>query len=496
MHHAPAMSVLRRSPLPTRRAGARGAPLAALAALGAAVLFAVVSSVSVPASSVLAADPSAKPTPMIFHNPQYLVWMEHHQTSWGPVVDQAYWLYVQPPDEDGHWAVPDGGGTVFHYWGHLVGGPFSGEADACPAMLAVGVTSLQAWIVAAGEEAQVADCSGYLATAAPAATAPVDLASAPPNPGSVGDGSGDLDDPEVDPEALGIAVMLIGALLFGGSAFAGIGSGAVPAPAGGPTATPTLPPEPIEPPMDPCAAQADAVAQASATGRSLNDLLASCRRYEELLQEQIDVLANLVLPGSVMLDLGFAAGGLSGGLGGVLGRKLIQSATFRAALGEAVAKDVIKELAKQALGSAGGEIDPARLEAEGDKSAIKQSILAGIKEGLINKRFFDSVAPDAPSRVFRTPGEYSKFLGEIGEYADSVAGPITEGMGALIDLYEGVTSGLELKDRLDNLRALRDRIADRRVDLEISFEDALGAHRFAADRLAHCREINAPGWRP
>jgi len=470
-------------------------PLAAFVALGAAILFAIGAGLSLGPSRVLAADPSAMPSPMVFHTPQYLVWMETHQTMNGPVVDQAYWLYIEPPDEDGHWAVPDGGGGVFHYWGHLVGGPFSGEADACPAMLAVGVTSLQAWIVAAGEEAQIADCARYLATAAPAASKPID------GPGNVA-GSGDLVDSgvdsDVDPEALGIAVMLIGALLFGGSAALGIGAGGVQAPAVDPVVgqAPTRTAEPEEPAADPCAAQADAVGQASATGRYLNDLLASCRRYEALLQEQIDTLANLVLPGSVLLDLGFAAGGLSGGLGGVLGRKLVASATFRAALGEAVVKDVVKELGKQALGSAGDALDPGKLGTEGGKSAIKQSVLEGVKEMLINKHFFDSVAPGAPSKVFGDPVGYTKFLREVGEYAESVAGPITEGMGALFDLYEGVSSGLELKERLDALRALRDRIADRRVELEIKFEDAVEAQQFAADRLAHCREINAPGWRP
>ena len=463
-----------------------------MAVLGPAILLALAASVSFGPSRVLASDPSAAPSPMVFHNPQYLVWMESHQTSNGPVVDQAYWLYVAPPDENEGFAVPDGSGGVFHYQGRLVGGPFAGEADACPAMLAIGVTSLQAWIVAAGEAAQIADCSRFAATTAPAAGSPGGVTSALP-------GAGDAStDPDVDPEALGLAVLLIGALLFGGSAVLGIGAGAGRVPATEPALAPapvrTV--EPVEPPPDPCAAQADAVAQASATGRYLNDLLASCRRYEALLQEQIDTLANLVLPGSVLLDLGFAAGGLSGGLGGVLGRKLIASATFRAALGEAVVKDVVKDLGKQALGSAGGELDPGKLGTEGGKSAVKQSVLAGIKEMLINRHFFDSVAPGAPSRVFRDPVEYTKFLREVSEYAESVAGPITEGMGALLDLYEGVTSGFELKERLDTLRALRDRIADRRVDLEIRFEDALAAHQFAADRLAHCREINAPGWRP
>ena len=488
------MPLLHRSLSPFRRVGARGVSLVVAAALGSAILLALTAT-SVAPARVLGADPSAEPTPLVFNNPQYLVWMEAHGTMNGPVIDQAYWLYIAPPDENGAFSVPDGMGGVFHYEGSLVGGPFLGEADACPAMLGVGVTSLQAWVVSAGEYAQIADCSRYVETPAPVATA--DSGGLTATPG--GDETTGGTDEDVDPEALGIAVLLIGALLFGGSAalgFAGRG-GPIPAVDFGPGARSDIDTSrPKEPAPDPCAEQAEAVARASTSGRYLNDLLASCRRYEALLQEQIDVLANLVLPGSVLIDLGFAAGGLSGGLGGVLGRKLIASETFRAAVGEAVVKDIIKELGKQALGSAGGELDLEKLGAEGEKSAIKQSILSGLKDAIINKRFFDSFAPDAPSKVFRNPVEYTKFLRELNGFADEVAGPITDGMGVLIDLYEGVSNGLELKDRLDTLRAARDRIADRRVGLEIQFEDALAAQQFAAERLAHCRTINAPGWRP
>jgi len=466
------------------------APVRALAALAFLVL------VFASPGAALAADPSPEPSPLVFNTPQYLVWMDGHSTYNGPVEDNAYWLYIAPPTEDGTFRVPDGTGGTFFYHGRLVAGPFTSDVEACPAMLAVGVTSLQAWIVYAGEDAQIADCSRYLATdppAEPEASAP-DVAGAGPTGGS------NLGDEEpVDPAALGLAVALIGFLLFGGGALLGIGTGARPLPAvpAGPAVHPgTDTSKPPEPPADPCADQAEAVARASASGRYLNGLLASCRHYEALLQEQIDTLANLVLPGSVLLDLGFAAGGLSGGLGGVLGRKLIASATFRAAVGEAVAKDIAKELAKQALGSAGGGLDAGNAAAEGTQSAIKQSVLEAIGEGIVNRHFFDSIHPTAPTRVFRNVGEYSGFMKELEGYAADVAGPIKDGMGAMIDLYQGVSNGLELKERLDKLRALRDRIADKRVDLEMRFETSLENQQFAADRLAHCRAINAPGWRP
>ena len=456
------------------------------------------------APTALAEDPSPAPTPIVFHTPQYLVWMDGHSSFNGPVEDKAYWLYIAPPDEDGMFGVPDGSGGRIWFSGRLIAGPFTGEADACPAMLAEGVTSLTAWAVAAGEDPQVVNCTRYLATP----TAP---AAAPGNAGPGGDGdpatgSGLTGDDDVGPEALGLAVALIGLLLFGGGALlvtggrgsqvmAPVGPSTRPDPDPVPPA-PERPAQPAEPPADPCADQVAALARASASGRYLNDLLASCRRYEALLQEQIDVLANLVLPGSVMLDLGFAAGGLSGGLAGPLGRKLIQSATFRAAIGESIAKDLAKELGKQALGSAGGTLDAGNLAAEGGKSGIKQTLLEGLEAGLVKSPLLDGIDPNGPVRVFRNTGEYAAFLRDMEAQAHSVAGPIKDGVGALIDLYQGVSSALELKARLDQLRTLRDRISDRRVDLEIQFESVLDAQRFASERLAHCRTINAPGWRP
>ena len=448
-----------------------------IAALGARALSVIALLGFFAARPVAAADPSAAPSPKVFHNPQYLVFMESHQTYNGPVVDNAYWLYVAPPDEDGHFAVPDGTGGVFHYQGRLVGGPFAGEADACPAMLAVGVESLQAWVVAAGETAQVADCRASLATAPPIPSAGASTGGSSNAPSSGQGAQADADD-------LGLALALIGALLLGGGAAGTIVAGR------GEAARRT--PEEPGPPADPCAEQEAAVARASATGRYLNDLLASSRRYHALIEREIDVLAGLVLPGSVLLDLGFLAGSLSGGTGA----KIVATRSFLGALGESVAKDVAKELGKQALGSAGDALDPGAVASEGGLSGTKQVLLTAIRDSIVNRRFFGELSPAGPTRVFRDYGAYRAFEQELEGFADSVAGPIADGVGALLDLYNGVVDGLAMKDKLDSMRMTRDRLADEIVGLELRLEDALDEHRFAADRLAHCRTINAPGWRP
>lgn len=426
-----------------------------------------------------AADPS--PTPVVFPQPHYLVFMDGHGTSSGPVVDNAYWLYPYIPKDGTNFAVPDGNGGVYHYTGRVVGGPFSTDDEACPQMISLGIASLQTWATHAGESTLTVDCRRFRA----------------PGGGAALGGSGPTGEP--DSGSLGIAVALIGLLLFGGGAAATVLGRRPPVPAtAGRPATAAIPdgapartdPPRTDPPRDPCADQLSDVDRASVRGRYLNDLLASSRRYDALLQKEIDVLANLTLPGSVLLDLGFVAGGLSG----ALGPKLIATESFWAGLAEAVTKDVVKDIAKQGLSSSA--IDAANAAGEGGLSAAKQVLLTAIREGLVNKAFLGELSPTGPKKVFRDLPSYLAFSKELQGFSDRVAGPIADGVGAILDLYNGAIDGLILKDKLDHLRAIRDHILDEQADLEIRFEDALGAQRFAADRLAHCREINRPDWRP
>ena len=423
-----------------------------------------------------AADPS--PTPVVFPQPHYLVFMEGHGTYNGPVVDNAYWLYPYVPADGRNFVVPDGTGGVYHYTGRVVGGPFSTDTDACPQMISLGIASLQTWATHAGESTLTVDCKRFRSA---------------PGAGSAGTPG------EPDPESLGVAVALIGLLLFGGGAAVTVlgRRPPVPVPAGGPALVPAPPTPPItpdpphaEPPRDPCAEHLSNVDRASVRGRYLNDLLASSRRYDALIQKEIDVLANLTLPGSVILDLGFVAGGLSG----ALGPKIIATEGFWAGLAEAVTKDVVKDIAKQGLSS--DAYDAANSASEGGLSAAKQVLLTAIKKGIVNKQFFGELSPAGPKKVFRDIPSYLEFTKELEGFSDRVAGPIADGVGAILDLYNGAIDGLVLKDKLDHLRGIRDHILDDQADLEIRMEDALGAHKFAADRLAHCREINSPDWRP
>ena len=203
--------------------------------LGAFAILAA--ALSLPARA-LAVDATPTPTPVVLHQPHYLVFMESHDTYNGPVEDGAYWLYPYLPDGDAgtHFAVPDGGGLLWHYTGSVVGGPFTTDADACPAMLAVGVESLTSWVTMAGEQQQVVDCSRFAASPEPSTAELTPGPATTERPaGTVGAGATSAPDgPQVrgsEPtdEDIGLAVALIGFLLFGG------GAAAAAAGRGGPT---------------------------------------------------------------------------------------------------------------------------------------------------------------------------------------------------------------------------------------------------------------------
>jgi hypothetical protein len=447
-----------------------------------------------------AADPQPEPTPVVLHLPHYLVFMESHDTYNGPVVDGVYWLYPYLPDGDAgtHFAVPDGNDGVWHYTGSVVGGPFTTDAEACPAMLAVGVQSLTAWVTMAGEQQLVVDCTRFAATPEPSAvesttepaTSDQPIPTEEPGVSSAPEGA-QAQGSEPTEDEIGLAVAIIGLLLFGGGA-AGVVVGRSgpkvmePPPAGLPAETedPTSEPE-----RDPCAEQAAAVEMASLKGRYVNHLLAQSRAYEAILQAEIDRLANLVLPGSVLLDLGFAAGGISGGAS----RAVIATAGWKK-FAEAVGKDLIKQLAKQALGN---DLALGALANEGDLSSRKAAVLELLERSVVNRRFFGEFSP-IPGQIVpvRDLAAYSTFRTTLEKYGANVAEPIANAIGSMLDLYSGAIDGIALKRKLDHLRATRDRILDMQAEMEIELEDAIGAHQFAADRLAHCREINAPGWRP
>lgn len=118
-------------------------------------------------SPVQAEEPTPQPTPVVFAQPQYLVFMERHQTYNGPVEDNAYWLYTSPPDGENndHFAVPDGSGGTFHYTGRLIAGPFTDDTQLCPIMIDLGIDWLDTW--PPGSYAKFVDCARFRPAASP-----------------------------------------------------------------------------------------------------------------------------------------------------------------------------------------------------------------------------------------------------------------------------------------------------------------------------------------
>lgn len=489
-----------------------------VAALAALVPMALLALLPLGGGSVLAADPS--PSPIVFARPQYLVWWDSHQTMDGPVVDKTYALFTQLPVEPGHFVVPDGNGGVFHYSGRVVGGPYSDDGELCAEMISLGIQSLEAW--PPGAYAPYVDCAQYRAPAVPSATsggsgagetagttAGSDGGSSSGGSSNGGSSSGGSGEPS--PEALDIAAGLIGILLFGGG-FVGLRStGGGPGTAPPPDAPPADTPPPDAPPPadpqsadhrppdqqapDPCADQVAALATASLRARGLNDLIQQSQRYERILEHQDAVLANLTIPGSVLLDFGFLAGSVAGGVGA--GVELFAARTFWKAAGEALVKDVAKELLKQGFNLYGdASFDLESLGKETKEGGAKAYLLRKIRDSIVNRKFFGELSPNRPVRAARNMGEYTSLMKEMEAYGDSVAGPIVDALGNALDIYSGTMSYLTLKDQLEHLGRLRMSAHDARYQLELRLEDALGAMQSARERLDHCRLINAPGWQP
>ncbi|TMD25763.1 MAG: hypothetical protein E6I94_11315, partial [Chloroflexi bacterium] len=231
---------------------------------------------------VSAADPNPAASPITFARPQYLVFWESHGTYDGPVVDNAYALFTDPPVEPGHFVVPDGSGGVFHYTGRLMGGPYATDAELCPQMISLGITSLEAWPPSIVGKTIVVDCAAYRQTASSAPGAPSAAASPSTTDGPTGPGgipSGDL--VRLGGGGAGLALATVGGI--------GLVRGRRPTAAEPPPAQ--VPQEPPQPP-DPCATQLADLHVATARHTAIADLLQTNRRLTALLDRQIVHLAN------------------------------------------------------------------------------------------------------------------------------------------------------------------------------------------------------------
>jgi hypothetical protein len=464
------------------------------------------------AAPVLAADPTL--AAIVFNPPQLLVWEDSHGTYDGPVVDNAYALVPNSevdPKNNGHFILPDGNGGVFHYFGHVVSGPFGGSTDLCPKLLALGIDFVSD--LPGYNSLSAAECHSFLApilAAAPAATDdPYAAATAPADRNAAGYVTGgNFGDPgSPDPISLDIATALILALLGIGSigvlaaifhqgpfarpALAGVGPSAPSGEALGVPGHPSAPTQGrtqsgVSP--DPCVTQMAALEAASAHGRGINSILSTLREFYAGLDQQIVLIEKAEIPATIGVDAAFLVGGQ---IAGKLGPGFLPD-TILGKIVEGLAKDQAKSLIKKTLGSgAFGLAGKALSGGASAESAAKTTLKAVLKDSLS-----DHYA-SASMKGFR--GSSFELLNTLpGKWkaADKIAGSMADAMGHLLTLY---SSGASLATMVQQSAILREKamtIYGDIADLQEEFASALQAQHFAADRLTHCRAVNAPGWQP
>lgn len=449
------------------------------------VLGVVAAALTLPFALATAAEPS--PSPVVFTRPQYLIWMESHSTSNGPVVDRVYWLYTHPPDGDGtHFAVPDGTGSSFHYQGALIAGPFSSDVEACPAMLARGVKSLTTW--PPGQYEKVADCTRFLPGAAggagaagPGASGSGGTASGAPGTGLQG-AAGSLDPARLGAAAAGVALAAAGAAGL-------LRTGRRPR---GPQAPGDEATEDEE--RDPCTEQQDDYDAASARVAVLSDLLQTNRRLVALVDRQVIQLANVMIPGSFGLDVAFI---LAGRWGSKLGWGFVPREILTKAL-DSVIKDVVKDIAKQVMEGAGRSAldmadfeariaDAARKGGEGGAKSLLKEMLKLELQGRESTRLFSS--------PFGSPEQLKARVTMLKNYQSLVTGPAVDTLSHVMSMYNTGIGVATLMEKLEILRIKRDTMLDATAELEVEHESAVQDARTAHDRLEYCRRVNSPDWR-
>jgi hypothetical protein len=458
---------------------------------------------------VVAADPT--PVPVVFNPPQLLVWEDNHGTYDGPVVDNVYALVPNSevdPKNNGHFILPDGNGGVFHYFGHIIDGPFGGSNDLCPKMIALGIDSVSD--LPGYNSLSTAQCQAFLApivTAPPAVTDDpyaATTATVDPNAGGYVTTGSPSDPGSPDPIALEIATALILALLGIGSlrilgAIFHLGPFARPAIVG---ANPSAPsgaspvvygPSPAPEPAHtqssgqphPCAAQMAALEAASAHGRGINSILATLREFHAGLDQQIVLIEKAEIPATIGVDTAFLVGGQ---IAGKLGPGFLPD-TILGKIVDGLAKDQAKSLIKKTLGSGAFGLSGKLLSGGASaESAAKSTLKAVLKDSLS-----DHYA-SASMKGFR--GSSFELLNTLpGKWkaADKIAGSMADAMGHLLTLY---SSGASLATMVQQSAILRQKamaVYGDIAELQEEFTSALEAQHFAADRLTHCQVMNAPG---
>lgn len=464
-------------------------PLAALVAGGAFLLLA--------AAPAAAEDPTPEPTAIVFARPQYLVHWGWHHTYNGPVKDDSFALYTQPPIETGsfpgpdgasgseHFTVPDGSGGVYHYFGETLGGPYATDEEVCE--IVIGTTlpqTFEIWPPGSG----IVDCRIF-EFVEPTTDPTAPTTASPTGDGTAGGGgSGDFGSTGgggPSDEALDVAAGLIGLLLFGGG-LAGLlggrpgGTGTLPKPAG-PTTKPPV--EPDSEPADPCSAQQTTFEAASEHTYQLQQAVQHARRFEAIVDQQIARLANWTIPMSFGVDLAFLVGS---GLGGKLGWGWAPK-HLAGKFVDGMGKELLKGLGKIGLG-----IDEAKLvelAKKGAEGGSKGYLKLVLEDGMMFHGAAGGISRLPGAMPPRSPGGITPDLSMSGRLRSEIASPMADIVGHLMSVYNTTMSVATLIQQLDIVRLKARDLHDATFAIELQLEDALAAQHTAADRLDHCRAL-------
>ena len=468
------------------------------------------------APAALADDPT--PAPVVFGTPQLLVWWDSHGTYNGPVTDNAYALIrpdqVDPADAT-HFILGDGTGGVYHYFGHVVSGPYAGQADLCPVMLSIGIDYLSAYPYTDAVGFSADDCRASLTPPATPEPAITPEPTVEPTPAATDDtgavgltvAPGDGSD---DPVALGLATALILALLgiggfailaylFGWGPFPGRSPSvpALAAPASSAAAVPPTPapvsapaPEQGQPDRssDPCASQTADLATASAHARGLNTVLAGLRRLYANLDQQIVQIEDGAIPTELGVEIAFAAGGLAGGAAGGAG---IVPETILGKMFENALKDVLKGVVKSSLNAGEAALTGGADTLANLQGGALEAMLKGMLEDQFASDYLSASMGGLQTSAFALADQLPRKFAEADAYAAHAA----EAVGQLITTYN---SGMELANLVQQSVVLRQKammVYGDIADLEVQHETALEKMRDTAERLAYCRKVNAPDWK-
>ncbi len=218
-------------------------------------------------------------------------------------------------------------------------------------------------------------------------------------------------------------------------------------------------------------------------------MLAGLRRLHANLEQQIVQMEDGAIPTELGVEVAFAAGSLAGGAAGGVG---IVPETILGKVIENALKDVLKGVVKSSLNAGEAALTGGADTWANLKGGALEALLKGMLEDQFTSDYLNASMGGYHTSAFALANQLPRKFAEADVYASHAA----EAIGQLMTAYN---SGMELANLVQQSAVLRQKamaIYGDIADLEVAHETALETMRTAADRLAYCRKVNAPDWKP